>query len=511
MHDPKFEKEVQQKLEELIFTPSEAVWAKVERAVTGEKKRRTPMFWLLFTPGMVAAAGFLYLVIGRTPPVALPKNAGIARTVPSNMPAPSGTAPDSSSAVPYSSASVPSTSPTSPVVPATPGMGKGIAGPDDLSSPAKADGTDLAVTNQPDRADKHRNKTGMTLHNSGGQDGANAGADTRYAQGGSAAEGIAVQPNGRHATPNATSNATPLASLSAAGPLDIASGFRRIDQARIGQVASNTTGANKSASAKKIQLNPKRSWEAGFTGGAGLASVNDPIFHRSAVNASYNTTNTGASVSGATQNPTSSRVKPGLSAWVGILLQKPVSNRVSVSAGMNLHYYSTRIQTGPKVTQDSANAAYLPYSYLATTSAYAAPLPTSYPYYQTGTGNEFTNRYYFLEVPVSVQWRINHSQTLPLFWEGGISVSYLMSSDALYYDTNTGVYYKDAGVTNRTQIGVSTALLAGMPFRGSRIQVGPQLQYSLARMLNTNAPGDGHLFYGGVKIVVLPGKSVNRL
>jgi Outer membrane protein beta-barrel domain len=163
------------------------------------------------------------------------------------------------------------------------------------------------------------------------------------------------------------------------------------------------------------------------------------------------------------------------------------------------------------VTQDSNSYAAVPASYLAVSSAYAAPQPSSYPYYPTGTNYEYTNRYYFVELPVSVQWRINHSRSMPLFWEGGISASYLMSSDALYYDTNTGVYYKDNGMTNRAQVGISTALMAGLPFRGSRLQFGPQLQYSLARMLNSSASGDGHLFYGGIKVVVLPGKGVNKL
>jgi len=61
MHDPKFEKEVQQKLEELSFSPSDAVWTRVEQAVNGKKRRRVPVFWLFLLPALLmTGAGVIY-------------------------------------------------------------------------------------------------------------------------------------------------------------------------------------------------------------------------------------------------------------------------------------------------------------------------------------------------------------------------------------------------------------------------------------------------------------------
>src|ERR1700733_2156370 len=58
MHDPKFEKEVQQKMEELEFTPSEVVWANLQRELHKEKRRKAPLFWLFFLlGGMLLGAG----------------------------------------------------------------------------------------------------------------------------------------------------------------------------------------------------------------------------------------------------------------------------------------------------------------------------------------------------------------------------------------------------------------------------------------------------------------------
>src|ERR1700754_1244676 len=64
MHDPKFEKEVQQKMAELEFSPSESVWRNVERAMNNRRNRWSlPFFWRFALPGLLLlAAGGYYFV-----------------------------------------------------------------------------------------------------------------------------------------------------------------------------------------------------------------------------------------------------------------------------------------------------------------------------------------------------------------------------------------------------------------------------------------------------------------
>ena len=50
-----FEKQVQQKMEELQLKPSAEVWAEVEKRIRKEKKRRRVIFWWLFP--LVLAGG----------------------------------------------------------------------------------------------------------------------------------------------------------------------------------------------------------------------------------------------------------------------------------------------------------------------------------------------------------------------------------------------------------------------------------------------------------------------
>jgi hypothetical protein len=80
-----------------------------------------------------------------------------------------------------------------------------------------------------------------------------------------------------------------------------------------------------------------------------------------------------------------------------------------------------------------------------------------------------------------------------------------MSSNALYYDDRSGVFFKDRGVISQNQLSVSSALLAGLNLRGIRVQIGPEVQYGATSLLKAQA-GNGHLFYGGIRLAILPGK-----
>src|SRR6266567_6856827 len=103
MHNPKlsenevqrFEKEVQQKMEELEFSPSAAVWENVAKAVRVEKKRRVPFFWLWFLPALLLVGGTgFYLMTrqgaktanGSNKPNAQPLNAQPVNAQPGNDP-----------------------------------------------------------------------------------------------------------------------------------------------------------------------------------------------------------------------------------------------------------------------------------------------------------------------------------------------------------------------------------------------------------------------------------------
>jgi hypothetical protein len=266
-----------------------------------------------------------------------------------------------------------------------------------------------------------------------------------------------------------------------------------------GLVAANTGKV-----AKKINLETPAKWEAGFTGGVGIANVRQDL---AGAKRAYDNMNAvyaaAAPILRVVPNYPPSDIKPGISYMAGIFVRRPILKKAALSIGLNLHYYSSRILTGNRVDNNSSPAPGTTISLFYI--SLAAPQVHSYPYYNAGDSHPFTNKYYFVELPVAIQLPLNHSKRLPLLWEGGLSVSRLLSLDALYYDQGAGVYYKDRDAYNKTQVNVHTSVMFRLSWLGGQIQVGPQFGYGLTNLFNQKADA-GHLLYGGIKFNLIAGR-----
>jgi hypothetical protein len=259
----------------------------------------------------------------------------------------------------------------------------------------------------------------------------------------------------------------------------------------------------------------KHPWYIGFAAGAGGSTIYSPVGTALVTGMPSNSNyysfagNSTSSAAGLPQNlPLATRanaaaskrngtnVSPNYSYWAGIYGEKRLSGRWSFDIGLNLHYYSVRFRTEYQVNAYAPSSASL---LVATPVTYAANAANS-----SGSGTEQTylNNYYFLEVPLTAQWKLNRSRSMPLFWRGGAVLSYLMSSNGLFFDNSTGSYKSDNGVARRKEASVKTGLAVGLPVRGVQIQAGPEVQYALTSMLRTGS-GGGHLVYGGMRVALM--------
>ena len=467
MHDPKFEKEVQQKLQELSFSPSEAVWTNIERAVGGEKKRRVPVFWIFLLSALTMTGTGLVYFSTRT---------GMAHREIANHAA----------ASPAPAAGTVATERT------TTTAEKSTITADRITTAGKTTAiADKAATPSP--RDIHTKNTpvpAVTMAQDAGGIPPVEGRSRQQAE---------VAANGRTAQ---QADVTPAAAEKANLPA-----LNVFDHRFIVSAAPRLSSRSQAATAANapIQLTPKYSWEAGFAGGIGVSALNRTLFQEpSAVAVASDVrqnANSSTAVTGAPRSYTS-KIRPDLSYWAGIVVQRPLDKRLTLSLGLDLHYYSTKVQIGEKVTT--------PPSYLSQSLLYSQAPQTQaarYPYYPVGDKITYTNRYYFIELPASVLWQVNHSRHLPLFWENGFSLAYLVSSNAVYYDQKSTVFYKDGGMTNKVQLNLATALLVGLPIKGIRLQAGPQIQYGITSLQGSGGAGGQHLFYGGFRLVLLPGKA----
>ena len=479
MYDPKFEKAIQQKMEELEFRPPEAVWVNIEKAVMVKRRRRAGYIWRYLLPAVfvVAAAG-LWWYYGKTS-----QGATQATQTP---------------AVPAK------TTESAAQTPETPALTKESA-PQTTETPAKgpvsasiAVGSSLRQDRQ--SSDHGRNGTGQPTYKAG----QTTAADETQVPDQTSTTGQGVTPEELTAGASRREYAQGAGQMGQTGSEALSAWFYLpglADQRLAPQVRGSALKTKKSNTAAMAGLShPQGRWEAGFVAGGGISRL-DKINNNQMVNALANAPTTSfaaLSYQGSNNKHYVSDIRPGASFEGGIYLQRALSDRFVFNTGMNLHYYSNSISIGQQVTTYAQSSA----SLFVASSASAQ----SQSMYKAGNSQSYTNKYYFLELPVGLQWKINKSHLMPIFVEGGVSLSRLMGANSLLYDENSGLYTKDGDIVKKTQFNIESALLIGLPFHGVDIQLGPQIQYGLTPLVNAQGVGNQHFLYTGIRLVIIPGR-----
>jgi hypothetical protein len=179
-----------------------------------------------------------------------------------------------------------------------------------------------------------------------------------------------------------------------------------------------------------------------------------------------------------------SPVKNNLSFSAGIIAKKELTKRLSFSAGLQYNYYSTKIAVGQMRRQD--------------TTVFNSGFTQSVSRFYLNSGTNFTdylNRYHFITLPLSVDWKV--LKKTPLHLHAGVSVQQLISTNALIFDKSSRIYYADKDAFNKTQLFSSFGLSYAVFERSkTSLLLGPQLQYGISD-LEKKSSGK-HLFSLGI-------------
>ena len=239
----------------------------------------------------------------------------------------------------------------------------------------------------------------------------------------------------------------------------------------------------KASGKKKITNTRKNRLEWGITGGAGLSSLS---MHLSPESYPYN-----AASAGAIRYAAYPSHKQSLSFQLGFLLLKPLNKTTDIFIGVQYTYAGIKIERGNQVN-------------MAIFTSPASNISTYYGPNNTGSYN-FTNQYHFIEIPLGIEKQLGDKSRFSL--NAGVSVAMLISTNALQYIPQTGIYYKDNSYFNETQInifgGIQYQLLRKEKYS---LKLGPQVQYGLTGLVNKKSPYSEHLFIGGLKLVLSPNK-----
>ncbi len=454
MQESEFEKQVQQKMEELKFSPSESVWPNIEKEIKKEKKRRMPLLWFFLLLGL-AVSGYYFFKTRES-------SAG------AHIQTPAANTNNSKK----------SEQPTANTEKTGAGHSAPVSGRENNHNGQLPQSNALLALNRNTQKKAKSKNTDRFISDNKSED---KSAEEPAANAHESHTGNSEETAAKDNEPPAKAGSAD----STAAPAPI---VKKADSA----IAAKPETKKDSTQARQKKTKKRNPWKIGFTGAGGIAAVQQSLFNSAHVPSPYFDN---VQALGYAQVHYPSDIKPGFSFAAGAFASKKLSNRLSLSVGLNYHYYSTGLRTGNKVLS-AASASYL--------SAYSLSPTAANAYYNNGTTNKYTGHYHLLELPVALQYQLNRSKKWPLFWEAGVAVSELLGTDALYFNYSTGVYYKNDKSFNKTQFSGSTALMAGFVHGRTLFTLGPQLQYGFTNLINDKTIGKEHLFFGGIKFTIIP-------
>jgi hypothetical protein len=162
-----------------------------------------------------------------------------------------------------------------------------------------------------------------------------------------------------------------------------------------------------------------------------------------------------------------------------------------LTAGLTYHYFSAGIKIKSPVAYNPYTSALGSVNFSGSASGTQIEL-------------EFNNSYHFINLPLLLQVQAFRFKNWNLTFEGGGVFSRFITGTALLFDKSSGQYYEDHSSLRPSQWSVSAGLLAGFRLGHTSWQIGPQWQYALSPLMKIQATPNGHLVYGGIKLVYIP-------
>ncbi len=189
---------------------------------------------------------------------------------------------------------------------------------------------------------------------------------------------------------------------------------------------------------------------------------------------------------GGTGNPSSyytysqSQNEPAFAFKAGIHARKNISKRSSLSAGLGYSYLADKIKIGTNQTPaQSFSALY---------------------YYSGSPQKTHTDHFHFIELPLAYNWRVTNNADHFLSLNAGVAPSYLLSTNALLYDsTMGGIYYHNKNLITKTHFNFISGI--SYQFRNSKnleFSVGPQFSFDVTKVFKSDLDKRKYFLYTGL-------------
>ena len=463
-----FENNVQQRLDELKLRPSDTVWENVEKNIREEKRRRRMILWLPVILLFLGTSGYFLInkngsISAETAVKTKPteeKNNSITSTI-TKEENKNANLPNVENEKNITKELSPKDSDKKSVtrIPKNRNTSSGTR-QSQLSTKQTFDKTAIAVSNDKDQTqsltkgneniDLNRNENDVLMNDNDEDLIEYANINPSLIKGSSPAVGISI-PENHSATVH-----TPEVDL------------------------------NKLSAFNKNEKYRSAKWQWGLDLSLGTSSASSEfgLLKTAQMDNTSVGVNVGSNFQSSAGRPSSISIEPGFYWAAGGFIQRNFTNSFALSTGLRYAQYSTRIFTASRV--DSSRIFFNSGNFATGDKA-----------------SQYTNRYHFLEVPVTAQFKLNKSISFPVFANVGMSFGWLLGANALDYDGNSGANYMDNDRFNETQFGLHGGFSFGVLNKSKYpLRIGPSFNYKLSGLMES-ASSNKHLLSFGVDFRVL--------
>ncbi len=476
MSDHQFERQVQQKMDELKLRPSDSVWESVEKELDREKRRRRTLWWVPALLLLCGAGGMI--VFQNTKNHSENVVAKLSQKQSEPKPGAKATAPEQKEAAASTQKPGSTNSEDSKTSEANTKEVKAETNQNEIQADQKL---------LPENSISH---TGVTENNK-----------SRIPT-----QRLASNTSGRRQKPGKTGDRNiidekvpsedevALTGKSLNGDL-LAEPARLQPESPYKNFSKSTATASLRLSELPAVEKPESLWGFGLHAYGGVSNVNEADAFDYSTSAQMTPVFSGSllPVNGLVYKPSS--IKKGPAFTFGAFAQRKISKRLSLTVGIDYTEFSTYSEVGTPT-----NMVWNQRSMLYLNS-----------FYSPGTTEKYHNRYQFLELPVTVQYQVNKSEKLPISLNAGVAVSRLLTTNALHYDSFTGSYYSDNNLFNRTHFMVAGgASISVLNKTHLPLSIGPLFRYQVSNLVKKDVTEGKHLLSAGLSVRMTWKKEVKK-
>jgi hypothetical protein len=171
--------------------------------------------------------------------------------------------------------------------------------------------------------------------------------------------------------------------------------------------------------------------------------------------------------------------KNGFAYFVGVFADRSLTRKMKISLGLNFR----TLQSTYKPGADTGVSSYL----------------------QSAVRN-FHAHYNFIDLPINIKFLVGKASRPAILLQGGIMVSQMTGSNALQFDQSRG-YFRDNSLFNKTQFGFNGAAYTTL-FFGQKysVYVGPYFYYGLSKIASQGLYNKKHFSFAGLRSEISFGK-----